>query len=230
MLSYRRTAVGGSHSGRAIARNKRIGWLAAPTGAVHRCQVEGLDERFDRLIPRELKHLSSLHWTPVPVALRVAALLSPTPSTVVLDIGAGVGKLCSIGAVSTRGTWVGVEQHGTYVQTARNIANALGVADRTCFLQADAFAIDWNDFAALYLYNPFEVPVFEPPGRRGEQVRHAQARLAKLPCHTRVVTLHGFGGVMPRSFELDYHERMTAYSVDLAVWRQCAHHMVSVPP
>ena len=28
------------------------------------------------------------------------------------------------------------------------------------FLHGDAFAIDWSDFDALYLYNPFELPPF----------------------------------------------------------------------
>lgn len=181
-----------------------------------------LDQEFDRLIPAELRHLSSTHWTPVRVAARAATLLCATRRTRVLDIGSGIGKLCSIGALSTFGTWVGVEQHPPLVRSATDLARTLGVAERTRFVQADAFSIDWNEYDALYFYNPFELPLFKNgtnPSRE-VQIGRVQQRLESLPRCTRVVTFHGFGGVMPPSFELLYHERMPSVGLDLALWRQ----------
>lgn len=181
-----------------------------------------LDQEFDRLIPDELRHLSTMQWTPVRVAARAAALLCTTRRTRVLDIGSGIGKLCSIGALSTFGTWVGVEQHAALVSSATDLARALGVAERTRFVQADAFSIDWNEYDALYFYNPFELPLFD--GRRTPsrevQIARVQQRLESVPSCTRVVTFHGFGGVMPSSFELLYHERIPSVGLDLALWIQ----------
>jgi hypothetical protein len=157
--------------------------------------------------------------------VRAASLLCATKKTRVLDVGSGVGKVCTIGALSGEGMWVGVEQHATLVRTAEGLARSLGVSKRTTFLQADAFSIDWNEFDALYLYNPFELPLF---GRSSAsdtpeiQIPRVQHRLAALPSGTRVVTLHGFGGAMPRSFELLYHEVMPGVGLDLALWIQRA--------
>lgn len=180
--------------------------------------LENLDDDFDRLIPNGLRHLSSLHWTPARVAVRVAGLLRATANTCVLDVGAGVGKVCTIGALSGHGTWIGVEQHRVLVDSARTLARRLDVSHRTSFVIADAFALDWNDFDVLYFYNPFELKLFgtETSGR----VAAVQRRLENLPDFTRVVTLRGFGGVMPASFELIYHELVPFTGLDLALWSQ----------
>lgn len=182
-----------------------------------------LDRRFDGLLPNELRHLSTTHWTPVRAAVRAASLLCDGKNTRILDVGSGVGKVCAIGALFGEGTWVGVEQYAALVDSASDLARSLGVANRTRFLQADAFSIDWNEFDALYFYNPFELQLFrdsEGHASPAEQVARVQQRLAAMPNCTRVVTLHGFGGVMPASFELLYHEVLPGVGLDLAMWIQ----------
>jgi 2-polyprenyl-3-methyl-5-hydroxy-6-metoxy-1,4-benzoquinol methylase len=67
------------------------------------------DRAFDELVPSEVRHLSPTHWTPVEIAIRAASLLAPTEDLRILDIGAGVGKLCAIGARSSSAIWVGIE-------------------------------------------------------------------------------------------------------------------------
>lgn len=136
-----------------------------------------------------------------------------------LDVGAGIGKVCTIGALSGEGMWVGVEQHAVLVEPANAIARLLGVSDRTSFVQADAFSIEWSDFDALYFYNPFELPLFGEP-TDGRRVAGVRQRLENLPGFTRVVTLRGFGGEMPPSFELIYHELLPSVGLDLAMWIQ----------
>ena len=173
-----------------------------------RCaEAPSIDRAFDELVPPELRHLSQTHWTPVDIAVRAAGLLCPRPETRVLDVGAGIGKLCTVGALSEIGIWCGVEQHASLVRVAERIARQLGVGGRTVFLHGDAFAIDWHEFDALYLYNPFEHALASPSlaakAVDGEpQVERVRERLAVLRPGTRVVTLHGFGGVMPPSFTL----------------------------
>ena len=186
------------------------------------CPAANLDQEFDRLVPDELRHLSSMHWTPVRVAARAAALLCATRGTRVLDIGSGIGKLCSIGALSALGTWTGVEQHAPLVASAMELASLLGVASRTRFVAADAFSIDWTEYDALYLYNPFELSPFDGGANPSQavQIARVQQRLEALPSCTRVVTLNGFGGVMPASFELLHHERVASVGLDLALWIQ----------
>ena len=188
------------------------------------------DSAFDELVQPELRHLSYAHWTPVEVAIRATALLSPTPRMRVLDVGAGVGKFCAVGALSSNAVWCGVEQHEELVNAARRLTRALGVANRTLFLHGDALAIDWSDFDALYLYNPFELPLFSHTVTAQEhalsykvQVAGVQERLAKLRGGTRVLTFHGFGGVMPATYELAYHERVPVVGLDLVLWVQHAH-------
>jgi SAM-dependent methyltransferase len=192
-----------------------------------RVEISTTDRAFDELVPEELRHLSQTHWTPVDVAIRATSLLSPGPHMRVLDVGSGVGKLCAIGALSSAGTWCGIEQHESLVAAGRRLTRALGVADRTTFLQGDALAIDWSDFDALYFYNPFELPLFpdEIDGERHAtefriQVARVQDRLAALRGGTRVLTLHGFGGIMPASYDLLYQERLPVVGLDLVLWIQ----------
>ena len=184
------------------------------------------DAAFDRLVPPEFKHLSAVHWTPSDVAIRVAALLSPHADERVLDIGSGIGKLCITGALSSQATWVGVELSESLVLAARKLAELLGVAPRVEFVHGDAFELDWTSFDALYLYNPFEVSLTGPmvltDGELAYQVNAArtQQRLAQLRRGTRVITLNGFGGLMPSTFRLQHRELLPRMQSELAMWRQ----------
>jgi SAM-dependent methyltransferase len=183
-----------------------------------------LDQIFDRLVPKDLRHLSAVHWTPTNVAIRAAGLLCASANTRVLDVGSGIGKLCTIGALSGQGSWIGVEQHSILVESANSIARLLNVSNRTTFIRADTFSLDWNEFDALYFYNPFELRLFADAVRPSypSHVAIAKQRLESLPSYTRVVTLRGFGDVMPSSFELAYHERFPSLSLDLSMWIQRA--------
>jgi SAM-dependent methyltransferase len=178
------------------------------------------DRAFDALVPAELRHLSNLHWTPLDVATRAAKLLAPEPGMRVLDIGAGIGKLCSIGALCTQAHWFGIEQQAVLVAAAEELARTFGISDRTTFMLGDAFSVTWSEFDALYFFNPFELPLFPtaPNDSFRVAITETERRLRELRAGTRVVTLHGFGGTMPPCFELLRHERISASDGDLACW------------
>jgi predicted RNA methylase len=166
-----------------------------------------------------------VHWTPLDVAYRVCALLDPTPTCRVLDVGAGVGKLCHVGALTTAASWVGVERDPEMVQVATRAAIALGVTERTTFLQGDAYDVDWSAFDGIYLYNPFAeqlwVEEIDPETRRtaySANIASTQERLAAARSGTRVVTYHGFGGDMPASYDLVHRE--PAHEDELQLWIQ----------
>ena len=162
------------------------------------------DAAFDRLYPDDVARLSGVHWTPVAVALRAAELLAPEAGMRVLDVGAGAGKLCCLGALVRTGRWHGIERDPALVDVAIRIAGELEVGGRAQFEAGDALAGDWRGYDSVYLYNPFESQLFgggfaRAAGGAGvaEQVARTQVRLGELAPGTRVVTYHGFGGDMP---------------------------------
>jgi SAM-dependent methyltransferase len=175
------------------------------------------DEVFDQIFPRIARFRSSVHWTPVEVAIRVAELLEAAPGGQILDVGAGVGKVCIIGALTTHDTaWFGIEKNPAMVRVARKAAERMGVEHRTRFLAGDAMMFDWSTFGGIYLYNPFAESLFtdeeiEPGARRQayiDEVRAVEKLLDGLGAGARVVTYHGFGGDMPNSLELVVREKV----------------------
>jgi len=170
------------------------------------------DAEFDRLFSAGQRFRSYAHWTPVEVAMRACALLAPTATARVLDVGSGVGKLCLVGALMTPATWVGVETEEEMVRVAERAARRLRVADRAHFVHGDATTLDWTAFDAIYMFNPFAEGLlaakFEPGAheRFARNVELARRHLASTRPGTRVLTYHGFGGQLPPGFELVHQE------------------------
>jgi len=156
------------------------------------------DERFDQVFPAPMRHLSKVHFSPVAVAAHAARFLVQAPGTRVLDVGAGVGKLCLVGALVTPGTFHGVERHAPFVQAARAAARLLH-QPHTHFLHGDMREVDWRRFDAFYLYNPFAD--LDPAGSAaGACVRFVGEQLDAARPGTRVATYHGYGGGLPPSY------------------------------
>jgi SAM-dependent methyltransferase len=187
-----------------------VGSWVQPTGQALREPLDLLaaggsvpDRVFDRALPRWARPPSRTHFTPVAVARRAAELLVATPGARVLDVGAGIGKFCIVGAVTTDGYFVGVEQRRHLVEAATALVRACGV-ERCRFVHGDAFALDWTSFQGFYFFNPFTELL--PGMRRLDRTlpqsaetyrRYVQAveeRLELVAPGTRVVTYHGFGG------------------------------------
>lgn len=163
------------------------------------------DDALDRVFPEELRARSAVHWTPIEVALRVAELLGPARK--VLDVGAGVGKLCLVAAAASGAEWWGVEQDEHQVAAARAAAWALGLEDRTRFVHGDGTQLSWHDFDGIYFYNPFTTLMLGPSASAfvryatiQRTLRRVEQRLAALRPGTRVVTYHGFGGQLPAGY------------------------------
>jgi SAM-dependent methyltransferase len=186
---------------------------------------DDVDQAFDSVYPDWVRCHSARHWTPVEVAQRAAELLVTSACTRVLDVGAGAGKFCIVGALTTQGRFCGVEQRAHLVEVAREAADHYG-ARRVHFIHGDITSIDWREFNAFYLYNPFSEHVTGPfgaidpsitfaPALREMYIRFTKAQLAAAPVGTRVVTYHGFGGQMPPGFRCARREGRGSDFVEL---------------
>ena len=134
------------------------------------------DRDFDLFFSKEARKLSRTHWTPVAVAAQAALFLTAGKAGArILDVGAGVGKFCFIGAARTSGHFCGVERHPALVDEAKGLARAHNAA-RVKFLAGDVLATDWRAFDGLYLCNPYgEDLVYLAGGER------APAEIADFP-------------------------------------------------
>lgn len=184
--------VGTGHRGRQGAEHARLVEKLRLGAAVP-------DPRFDQLYPEELRRLSAIHWTPIEVARQAVGLLPSEVEAEILDVGAGAGKLCILGALLSRSSFVGVEQREELVEAARAAARGLG-AGRARFIQGSAFDLDWSQYQGLYLYNPFGELLDPNPEEYQRHVAEAVARLARMPAGTRVVVYHGLGAQMPAGY------------------------------
>jgi SAM-dependent methyltransferase len=169
------------------------------------------DEAFDRFLPTSLRVVSSQFWTPLEVAMRVAAWLDDFGVRTVVDIGSGVGKFCVAAALSGNCHFVGFEQRPRLVRTARHLARLFRVEDRVHFLRG-TFGEDALPTAdAYYVYNSFGENLFGPTDHLDEDVEFGQDRyfreigaleafLGDAPVGTFVVTYNGFGGRLPGNY------------------------------
>jgi SAM-dependent methyltransferase len=169
------------------------------------------DDEFDRLYPAPLRRASTLHWTPVRVATRAADLFARYGTSRVLDVGAGVGKFCIVGAARTATRFIGLERRVHLVEAARRAAEKVRVG--VDFIAGDLDDVRWEAFDGYYLYNPFYEHLCAPGERVDSTVELSRSRylidvertisgLERALIGTRVVTFHGFGGPMPVDYEL----------------------------
>ncbi len=178
------------------------------------------DLYFDRIYPDWYRTRSRLHWTPLPVIRRALELLSGGASKGgdrhaaqglrILDVGSGAGKFCIAGSVLLPGARLtGIEQRPHFVQLSRDITHHYAL-QRITWVLGDLVDIDWSLFDGVYLFNPFQehktryqridhsIPLSD--ATYAEHIRKTERKLLTLRPGSRVVTYHGFGGVIPPRF------------------------------
>ena len=185
------------------------------------------DAEFDQLYPGRLRLLSSIHWTPVNIAIRAAALATSEGQERVLDIGSGVGKFCTIGALTTKATFVGIEQREHLVDLANDVSSRLGIANVRYF-HMNAVDVDWTEFPSIYLFNPFSEHIDNSihidelcefsANLYFKYLEHTQWQLAETRTGTRVIIYNRFGGEFPPGFECVHREEFDF--LPLEIWRK----------
>jgi SAM-dependent methyltransferase len=186
------------------------------------------EDDFDFVFPQAIRWYSSHFWTPVEVAEAAAAFLAPDPSVRVLDVGSGAGKFCIVGAATTGARFSGIEQRPHLVAVAKQASHALRVP-RAEFTVGTIEGVNWSSYDAFYFFNPFEENIFQEQGcfdrtvvlseeRFWRDVGFMERVLARAALGTRIATFHGFGGRIPRSYDLvdqKYYDRGI-----LRLWRK----------
>jgi len=193
---------------------------------------EDLD--FDRQLPRRLQIKSALHFSPVEVARAAACLLAPEPGMVILDVGAGAGKFCTVAAREVPDClFVGIELRPHLVELARELAAHRGVTNAT-FLEGDALDLDWSSYDGFYFFNPFAEQSHHPslrldrtlsavPNRFGGYVTGTRDRLSDARPGTRVVTYHSMGAPIPDGYDLVHGEAIGTDRLELWVKGRSEH-------
>lgn len=185
------------------------------------------DLDFDQLYPEHIRKLSEMHWTSVAIAIRVAGLAVKKPGDRILDVGSGVGKFCVIGSSITPGFFYGVEQRESLVGIARGIVSNFNLP-RIRFFKKNALDMDWRPYKAIYLFNPFSEN-FDESIRidsscdlsvelYAKYVEGTHKKLAELHSGTRVITLNGFGGECPPTYQMVHKEEINF--LPLKVWEK----------
>jgi len=170
------------------------------------------NHEFDQIFPLRYRVVSSIQWSPIIVAQTIAKTLRPREGLRLLDIGAGVGKLCALLSIFSDFEIVGVEQRKSLVKIAKRVAleNSLKMK----FIHGDMLDMDWNEFDALYFYNPFQEHRYGAEYARiddaieydlkmfHQYVAEVKKRVSQLSPGKLVITYHGFGGTMPKCMKM----------------------------
>jgi len=188
------------------------------------------DQTFDGVYPEHIRRISARFWTPVAVARRAARLLAGRGACRVLDVGAGVGKFCIIGALTTDIAFAGVEQRPHLVEIGRQAASALG-AQKAGLFSGTLKDVSFRDYDAFYLFNPFAENLFSEAlnidravpltvQRFFDDVAAMESALCEAEAGTLLCVYHRFGGAVPRAYELIHCEAMCTGHLRLWVKRR----------
>jgi SAM-dependent methyltransferase len=107
----------------------------------------------DAVTPRVGQAGKDIVWLPTPDVLveRMLDLARVTPRDVVVDLGAGDGRIV-IAAAARGAQALGVEYAPELVELSRSSAARAGVADRARFVQGDLFAADLSKATVITLF------------------------------------------------------------------------------
>jgi SAM-dependent methyltransferase len=205
------------------------------------------DEKFDLIYPARIRELSPVFWTPVAVAAEAAKWLVTAPGRRVLDIGCGPGKFCLVAASLTDGNFTGIEQRSDLVTAARQAAiefgfstsdSSLSASRHPChprnprfsqssgvnFIHGNVLEIDFGDYDAFYLFNPFEENMFQgnkidravpfSPELFKKYTSYVSAQLGARPIGTRVATYMGYANDIPSCYSCESSQ----FGDDLKLW------------
>lgn len=190
-----------------------------------RQNIDILDKDFDLLYPEKWRAISNRHFTPIEVAKTAAAYLVDKKGTEVLDVGAGIGKFCMIGAACTEGYFVGVEQRKQLCTVAKHISREHRI-ENIAFIHANVKDISFKAYKAFYIFNPFFENIY-PSETIDNEVEllhelyhiyslYVKEQLEGMPIGTKLATYHSFLTEVPDSYKVKF----IAFENNLKMWQK----------
>lgn len=173
------------------------------------------DAAFDSLYTLRAQQLSSIHWTPLKIALKAAQFLTEGSGNHILDIGSGVGKFCLIAAhYFPDHNFHGVEQRKTLIDEAIFAQNATGISNAT-FIHKNFTELDTVPYDHFYFYNSFSENIFHykpidnlieaSPQLYDSYLDHLYQMLEEKPPGTRLATYHWQQHQIPADYKRVQH-------------------------
>jgi hypothetical protein len=157
-----------------------------------------------------LQQASKTYFTPLHVAKIAVQWLTEDGKKRVLDIGAGVGKFCVTGANNSNSYFHGAEYRPSLVKIAEEIIDKLAIKN-AMVENIDIVDVDFTDFDAFYMYNPFYENFLFAKKLNGEVKLSSllyeyyfsvtEKKLDRAKTGTRLVTYHGNNFEVPESFK-----------------------------
>ena len=183
------------------------------------------DDAFDTIFPLRYRKISKIHFTPVKVAQVAAQYLVEKPGTKVLDIGAGAGKFCMIGAACTEGHFVGVEQRENLYRLAKKLSKRHNL-ERIDFIFSNIVEVDFEAFDAIYYFNAFYENIFHngaidnavtlDKALYSIYTQYMREQLSKMPIGTRLATYFSFMDEVPNSYKI----KSADFDLKLKLWEK----------
>lgn len=181
------------------------------------------DPVFDLIYLDKIKEFADIHFTPFKVSKTAARFLADKIGVKVLDIGAGAGKFCMIGAACTEGIFTGVEQRESLVLAAKQLTKHYKLTNIS-FIHSNIINISFKNYDAFYIYNPFYENI-SLLGTVDDEIEYKRAfydsyslyvnqQLSKMPIGTKLVTYFSYGKEVPDNYKI----HTTAFDGKLKMW------------
>lgn len=177
---------------------------------VSKHKLELTEENFNNSLPDYLQNRSKRFFTSFDIAQTATEWLTEDGKKNILDIGAGVGKFCMVGAKFSDSFFCGIEYRASLSKIANELIIKFDIPN-AIVQNGNVTEIDFKNFDAFYLYNPFfenlipslrlnnEVPLAAPLYRY--YFNYTEEQLDKTNSETRLVTYHGNNFEVPASFK-----------------------------
>jgi hypothetical protein len=172
--------------------------------------LELTEENFTHNLPEYLQNRSRRFFTPFSIAQLATDWLTEDGKKNILDIGAGIGKFCIAGASHSDSFFCGIEHRPSLAKLANELILKFNIAN-AIVQNGDITEIDFENFDAFYLYNPFFENLI-PGLRLNNEIElksslylyyfnYTEKQLSKAKTGTRLVTYHGNNFEVPASFK-----------------------------
>jgi hypothetical protein len=177
---------------------------------LNRDKIALSEERFNDSLPTYLQNRSRRFFTPFHITKTATEWLTEDGKKCILDIGAGVGKFCVAGASYSDSFFCGIEYRPSLAKIANELIIKFDIAN-AIVQKGDVTDIDFKNFDAFYLYNPFFENLI-PSLRLNNEIEltassyshyfnYTECELSKAKVGTRLVTYHGNNFEVPSSYK-----------------------------